>query len=510
MARQRRFQFTTRLLVAFCLCVTVSAANASGKPVTGSRPNVVLVVIDALRADHLSFHGYEHETAPFLASLAAKGVVFEKAFAAATNTAPSSASLFTGLYPEQHGVVMGLFGVAKKGELKRQSITLHQLPKEVKTLGEVMKDAGYKTFAAHNNKNVGRRFGFHRGFDVFESNPSAEEAGGVNRIVQSWKSRLKEDEPYFFYIHYIDPHSPYRGRKPWYEGKRRGYREATMEKYDSEIRHVDEKLRELSDLYNWEKEALLIVTADHGEEFWDHGGTRHSRTLYDEVLRIPLVIYDAPVNLPPRRITHNVSNIDVLPTIMDRIGLPADQRQEGRSLLPAIRGENHGLEDREVYSYVASVLPVGAAFDGAESKLERKAGRVGRVMNPPLSGKAGQTKESSAGDEAHGAGVGTEEPGWGLPGILESRGPRRYIARAVILREMKLIINYDGSELLFNRSVDPGEKKNIAKSSPKVAARLRESLIRFHQTMRRFKTPDLTESLSEEELEKLRSLGYVH
>ena len=129
-----------------------------------ARPNIVLVVIDTLRADHLPFYGYPKETAPFLSELAAQGVVFEKAYAASSWTSPATASIFTSLYPFQHGVTMGLL-LQKQLINKDQSIKVNRIPKELTTLPEAFRINGYRTFGVSDNFNISEGQGFGQGFD---------------------------------------------------------------------------------------------------------------------------------------------------------------------------------------------------------------------------------------------------------------------------------------------------------------------------------------------------------
>ena len=459
-------------LVALAALVSCLAAE---EPPAPAKPNVVIILIDALRADHLSFYGYPKETAPFLARLAGQAVVFDNAFATAPSPAPSTASLFTSLYPEQHGVVTGRFGVAGGGDLLPQRISLRTLPGEVATLGEIMKKAGYRTMALADNKNVSAQMGFARGFDLFSTGDStADGAERLNSVLRDWRGRIKEGEPYLLYLHYIDPHSPYHSRRPWFKGEERGFRESTIERYDSEIGYVDQKIEEMHRLFGWDAKTLLIVLADHGEEFWEHGGTRHGRTLYGEVLRIPLLLHDATGRLPPGRVSANVSSVDVLPTIMEYIGAPRDPRHAGVSLLSAASGRNDpALADREIFAYAASSVSPGARVDLRLAE-ERKAGSA----------------EAVAGEPAR-------------------ANPQAYVARAILRGSWKLIADTEGSLMLFDMARDRHEQENLAAAMADVAASLRGSLDAFVDRAPRYTSMLIEEALSAEEIEKLRSLGYV-
>jgi arylsulfatase A-like enzyme len=164
-------------------------------------------------------------------------------------------------------------------------------------------------------------------------------------------------QPYFLYVHYNDPHQPYNRRKPWFavEGSKPVTR---VTAYDSEIGYVDSKIEEAFTLFGWDSGTLLIVTSDHGEEFYEHGELGHGHNLYSQTTHVPLVVYPAQQAAPGSRIASPVSTIDVLPTIRDAAGLPSSPTDEGVSLLNA--------------AATAKTLPDGGRF--LISHLERKWG----------------------------------------------------------------------------------------------------------------------------------------
>jgi arylsulfatase A-like enzyme len=334
-------------------CLATAACGpprSTGSPLAkpGGDLNVVMVLVDTLRADHLPFYGYPRNTAPFLATLAARGVVFENAFSASTWTAPAVASLFTGLYPPQHGVVTGLIAT-RRLQKKDPTVEINRLPEALPTLGEVMKQAGYRTFGVSNNANIRGELGFAQGFDRFRYFHAAEAAApDVTGVVKEWAPELARGGKYFLYLHYMDPHAPYEERPPWVEpGRTR--KERRIAAYDSEIRYVDEHLAELDRLLAWQRDTLVVVLADHGEEFREHGRDWHGNTLYAEVLRIPLVFF-CPARIPAGRVADNVSIVDVLPTLRAFLGLPADPASAGLSLLGRIEGQ--ALPQRALYAHL--------------------------------------------------------------------------------------------------------------------------------------------------------------
>ncbi len=292
----------------------------------------MLLVLDAVRADHLGIYGYERETMPFLASRAAAGLVFERAYAPSSWTPTSLASVFTGLWAHQHGVRTGF--AATRSALKHgEAITLNRIPDALETLPVMLKRAGYRTFGASDNLNVGQAMGFTRGFDEF----SSKEQGGLRhgRAVQEWGESLRRGSPYFLYLHYMAAHAPYRKRAPWYDPATPAHRESVAA-YDSNLSFLDERIRELHELLAWDVDTLLIVTADHGEEFRDHGGSGHTNTLYEELLRVPLVVCQ-PGRAGVGRIRTPVSTVDLMPTLREAAGAPSSEADQGRSLFDTAR-----------------------------------------------------------------------------------------------------------------------------------------------------------------------------
>ena len=331
--------------------VLVAGAIAGMDRAHRGRPNIVLVVLDTVRADHLPAYGYARDTAPFLTALAAKGVVFDRAYAASSWTSPSVATLFTSVYPFQHGVVWGM------RKMREAGYRFNHLPAALETIPEAMKKAGYATFAVSDNINVSPLTRFDAGFDRFESASDAS-SEAVNKRIKKWRPDLERAAPYFLYIQYMDAHAPYAPRAPYFDAYMKdglaadGERPDYVAAYDSEIRTMDDRLRGLYEALGWDRDTILIVTADHGEEFWDRGFGGHAHTLQEELLRVPLIV--AGGGFPPGRVEGPVGLVDVLPTLREMAGLPSDRRNEGRSLMPALRGARRGWTDRTLFAHLVT------------------------------------------------------------------------------------------------------------------------------------------------------------
>jgi arylsulfatase A-like enzyme len=310
------------LLAALLAAATVLRAPGAARPLlrerAGGRPfRVVVVVIDALRADRLSFYGHARNTAPFLGRLAAAGAVFERAYAASSWTSSAMASLFTGLYPDQHHVLTG-YNFTRRSQRGDRPLRLNRIPDTAPTLPEVVRRLGLPTYAVAANPNIGEPMGFSRGFDRF-ARTQQWSAEAVNAQVLGWREDLAAADAYFLYLHYMDTHMPYPRREPWYDASQPS---EPLARYDSAIGYLDARLEELYRALGWHERTLLLVLADHGEEFGDHGGHGHRNQLYAELLRIPLLLH-WPGVVEPRRVSDPVSQVDLLPTLESLLGADA-------------------------------------------------------------------------------------------------------------------------------------------------------------------------------------------
>jgi len=336
------------LLLTFVCPVLRTEATAVGP--AAQPPNIVLIIIDTLRADHLSFYGGLATNTPTLSALAARSALFANAFAASSWTPPATASLHTGLLPFQHGVLSGFHVFREQQKGPTASIMINAIPQEVQTLAELLKEQGYRTFAVTDNINICKAEGFHQGFDRFVNN-DYKTAERVNQYVREWADDILSGGKFFLYLHYNDPHHPLNGHFPWYK-KSDNSRKNLVSQYDSEIEYVDRKIAEVFRLLRLGDDTLIIFASDHGEEFWDHGGLGHGYNLYNEVLHVPFVFSFPPPDKISGIINHRITTMDLLPTIRDYLGLPANDGLAGRSLLPLLRREAGITDDRYLIAHL--------------------------------------------------------------------------------------------------------------------------------------------------------------
>ena len=322
------------------------------------RPNIVLYVVDTVRADRLGVYGYGKPTSPRLDAFAAGAVLFEKAYAQSSWTRPAVASLFTGLLPPAHRTV------------GRRSV----LPEDATTLAEILAVHGYEGMGLVRNPNVGRAFGFAQGFTRFRSEDRERDETMLDRVRLWLDERQDGAAPFFLFLHAIDPHGPYDPAPEFEEmfdaggapahyrtvryllGLNRGDVEpgpetadALSRLYDAEVAQNDRAFGELLDELEARglvEDTAVIYLSDHGEEFAEHGRWEHGLSLYEEVLRVPLVMRLPGV--PPRRVEEPAQHVDLLPTLLAYLGIEAPPT-DGRDLLAARR---RGDAPLDIYTHL--------------------------------------------------------------------------------------------------------------------------------------------------------------
>ena len=324
--------------------------------------HILLVVLDSVRADHVSAYGYARETTPTIDHLARDGMLFEDAHATSSWTKPSVASLLTGLYPCQHGVVRGMKRIKERG-----SATTDALAPGIATLAQCLTSASRNCAAFLNNVQLDKVAGLHRGFDTYVS-----ETGDADAMLDRWRSWLVQrlDGPTFSYLHFMETHWPYEPRRrhvALFGGDRdqsrfrdfsardfgqlrkalhRGTAELSPDEltdmvrlYDAAIRRLDGKvkllLRSLDEL-GLGSDTTLVITADHGEEFMEHGAIGHGHMLFREVTHVPLVAWGPGLPAGTRR-GAPVSLVDLPATIAALAG--ANDKCSGGNLLDTDRGQ---------------------------------------------------------------------------------------------------------------------------------------------------------------------------
>lgn len=447
-------------------------------PENGTRrqANIMLYLIDTLRTDRLSIYGYSRATTPFIDEYFSPGLVFTNAYSTASWTRPAAASLLTSLYPSFHGANVG--GLAD----------------EVRTLAERFRAAGWSTSAFVTNGNVfAKGYGFDQGFDRFVTFRSVKGAPGEdkNRPARSGEvnvevlAHMKQfgDEPFFLFIHSVDPHEPYDPPEEYrglftdrqYSGQIRPRetkreilrstkttaldREFIEGLYDEDIRYQDDMFNELiegmEDL-DLADDLLTVLTSDHGEEFYEHGDWGHGKRAWEEVLRIPLLItlpkgHDANHGL---RVTNLVQIVDIMPTLLKWFGIDEVERIQGDSL--------------DKY------------FDGGIPE-------TGRLIY-------------------------TEEPRntWALYTLR--RGSKKLVIRSDFKGDEDQTSIHPSEYLLFDLVDDPGEQRDLASREPEIVSNLFSKLLEYVEFLATKSAiiPQTDEpTLDEATRRHLEALGYL-
>jgi arylsulfatase A-like enzyme len=352
------------LLVLGCGGRTPESSEGHRSPAPAApRPNVLLISLDTLRADHLGCFGYRKGTSPNLDRFAAEGIRFTNCRSQAPWTLPSHMSLFTSLLPTDNGVD----NVNKV------------LPREIVTLAQVLRKAGYRTAGLVNDGQMKAHWGFRRGFETWREFPVDTAAGSCPNITTQAINWLRDDaagSPFFLFLHYYDCHDPYDAPEPFrrkmgttltgarahelcvrYHGPGQSLPRPDLladlvAAYDAEIAWLDDELGRL--LAAVPPDTLAVVFADHGEAFKEHGWLMHGATLYDEEIHVPLIVRLPAGQARGKVVEEPAMLLDVAPTILACCGIPVPAQFQGADLATLWQGGH--LQQRLVLSETKAVL----------------------------------------------------------------------------------------------------------------------------------------------------------
>jgi choline-sulfatase len=370
-------------IAAACFLVPCFGCSQNSGVNDPARPVVVLVTLDTTRADHLGCYGSKVAgISPRIDELAASGVLFTSSISQAAVTPVSHASIFTGLYPYNHGLRV-MHGVAQ-----------NRLVEEQVTLAEVLRDVGYDTGAFVSAFPVTRYFGFDQGFEHYDDDFSPKgaasqlltsggmvntgdvqrHAGSTTDLALAWME--KREDPFFLWLHYFDPHDDkLLPPADVMAGKvlSSDHRERLKEIYDIEISYMDAQLGRVFDQLKamglWDN-CIVVVTADHGEGLGDHNWWTHG-VLYQEQIRVPLIVR-APGMPESRRVDSVVRSIDILPTVAALLGLQEEDlpKQDGVSLRPLLDGTSDDLH-LSAYSDSVNQMTYNFSLEIVDKKNDR-------------------------------------------------------------------------------------------------------------------------------------------
>ena len=472
---QIKFLLSFTFFVFFFLSVCAASAEQDDAKIAQG-PNVVFIIVDTVHAKHMGAYTSGLKNSPNIDKLAKTGVFFEKAYAVSSWTKPSVASLISGVMPSEHRVT----GV-------RDSLV-----PDFKTVGEFFKEAGYITAGYASHIYLNESSGFSQGIDEYEQ---INQSKGLHTAVTShlitdkainWLNKKdfnKSKKNFFLFLHYFDPHFRYMPHAEFnYTGAYKGNLQPSMsikalfktlpkfttadvqylvDLYRGEIAYTDFQIGRLIDFLTKSgllNNTLLVLTSDHGEEFLEHGALSHTRTLYDEILHIPLMIH-FPNRLKAARISTPVTQLDILPTLLDLALNKTNPINGGAiSLVPLMSNPSISVPERDLFSEVSY----------SSSQNSKKI----------------------------------------APDLISVRSGKYKLIRNMIGKSWKL----------YNLEADPREKKNLAYKQKEVldtlAPKLR-SLADLHKQERIAKENELPSSektpelFNKEEIKSLKSLGYL-
>ena len=405
----------------------------------------MVIVIDTLRADRLPFYGYPKDTMPFLNSLAPWSSVFTKAYAGSSWTAPATASIFTGLYPFQHGVIMGLLAQNKIIK-KNPAVKINRIPENVLTLPEIFKAHGYRTFGISDNVNISEPQGFGQGFYNLQTLLPSGRKENQSDSCLLWKMKSN---------HRPDISSTFITTTPTalisclLKNRNGAADDLTDSKlrYDKELTHIDQCIRRLFRRFGWDRNTLIVVTADHGEEMKEKGFYGHGTSLFNTVIHVPLLFfYPHSRSVVAGRVPTPVSTLDILPTLNALLGFKELGGLAGKDLSPWLKNPGAAAKDRHIYSHL-------------------------------------QLKKADRDDT---------------------------ICKAAIFNDYKYIYHsIGGVSSFFDLKNDPQEIHNLFSGNRKFADKLAANYFNFEQHCARYNPDYVGIKLDKKNIELLKTLGYI-
>lgn len=463
--KNKKISVVTTLLAAAFVVTAVFLLTCQFKK--GSDFNVVLITIDTLRADHLGCYGYARNTSPFIDYLAENGVLFQNALASISHTTPSHASIFSSLYPVQHGILINGPG-------------LHD---SVFTMAKMFQDIGYETAGFCSVDFLSR---LRQGFDIVDSEKYKEkahyrQAHHTVDCVLDWLNEKKSSKKFFLWVHLFDPHRPYHPPKKHLkkmELKSKAEKDIFINylteihklpedfykhsseliqdynNYDAEILFVDEEIERLfyyMDEIDSNSNTLWIITADHGEGLGNHYYEDHSAYIYTEQMHIPLIFYFSSRDHAGIKVDKLVRHVDIFPSISDLVGYNLDKKAkfiQGVSLLPLMRN-------------IESNFPVEYAF------FQRKSWDD---VRPKM------------------------EPGeiYALQNL-----------------EFKYIYHSEGKDEFYNLRYDPFESKNLIDFPSEERDRMKKILKLRYDILSKQTIENVDSQIDKKHIEELKALGYI-
>ncbi len=436
------------LLVSVWMCLILVGGPGWTEDGTASaadpdRPNILFLTVDTLRADRLGAYGYEYDTTPNLDVLAEAGMIFTDAVCEVPLTGPSFASMFASQYPRMTGTT-------------RNGL---RMPEEVPLVAEQFQQVGYQTLCVQSNWTLKADLsGLDRGFDIYDDDfhrrrwlliKSERRADEVTEKAIEYFEDLDPEKPFFAWVHYTDPHAPYRFRRQFNPQDRRPFwlrnEEKVQVKYDSEVAYTDYQIAKFLEVVP--EDTLIVFVGDHGESLYEHDYLGHGRRVHQTGMWVPFFITGPEIGAGQSDLP--VRMLDIGPTLLGLAGLPVPETMQGHNL-----------------------------------------------MSEPVSPSRIRVLETYGGAVPN------------VPGIREVMADAEPLYQTVLLEGWKLIIEYDGNGVeLYHLEEDPQELNNLAGEEPERVEALRTLITQWHEATEHGSVE--AEALSPSDIRALRSLGYL-
>lgn len=413
-----------RTLIGVVALVTAVGCQRAPEPAPVPPPSIFLLMIDTLRADYLGSYGFQGPISPNLDRFAREAVVFDRCASVAPWTKPAIASLFTGLDPSVHQVLThaGRYG-SQPRSARLRPLETDALPEAALTLAEVLKDRGYETAAFVANPWINAKHGFAQGFDRYNDSfaGNATPAERVLEAAQGWLDRRRErsEQPVFVYLHFMDVHDPYdapdedvdpvRGSPslgpsrplterqlpqstvrhmrhlglPWVASDAVHDLREWRARYAGGVRAFDRRIGPFLEMLRtsgWLDRSVVVVTSDHGEELFEHGGWTHGRNLYEHQLDVPLIVRLPGPAGEGRRVGDVVSLIDLMPTLASFAGASPPEGVNGVDLRPLLEASGGGWKREAVFASGVKSAPKLYAVRTHDHKLIQDVGQAEALL----------------------------------------------------------------------------------------------------------------------------------
>jgi arylsulfatase A-like enzyme len=510
------FFFLLIFYFSFSACDSTSKFGFFSNKNKETHNNILLIAIDTLRADSVGCYGSNKSYTPNIDKIAKQSLIYEHCLAPSSWTLPSFMSLFTSLYAPQHGITGKGFLLKSPNAPEEKA---ESLSKDIPTLAEILSNNGYHCEGIVANMLLNPTWGFKRGFQNYKQNYQSQKATKETDEVCETLYRLKNDNiPFFLFVHYMDPHAPYsppfplnKLYDPDYKGSRDGSLSiedtnlfANISKpdliylkalYDGEITYVDKELKRIFNLLEQSglsENTIIIITSDHGEEFYEHNAMGHCNDLFQELIFVPLII-KIPDQLKKGIIRKAVSFIDIAPTLVNLVSAHIPKIWKGELLPEIFKTNSENNSKRTIFSDLGHVSVIYSY--------------PYKLFHYVLKNKSDKSESTNTNQiQLDNSQIRLDEKMPALETIPLLR--KKKDDKDKIMPDLKII--KDGYSIAFDIEHDPQEIRDIF-NDPNLQLVMKnlEEKLKQHIKSENIHSPDVTKSLDKDTIDQLKALGYI-